>query len=33
MKIAGKPDILAIRDRQVWVEDFKTGRKNNSDLY
>jgi len=33
MKIAGKPDILAIRDRQVWVEDCKTGRKKNSDLY
>ena len=33
VKIAGKPDILAIRDRQVWVEDCKTGRKKNSDLY
>lgn len=33
VKIAGKPDIVAIRDRQVWVEDCKTGRKKNSDLY
>jgi hypothetical protein len=24
---------LAIRDQQVWVEDCKTGRKKNSDLY
>jgi len=33
VKIAGKPDILAVRDQQVWVEDCKTGRKKNSDLY
>jgi hypothetical protein len=33
VKIAGKPDVLAIRDQQVWVEDCKTGRKKNSDLY
>ena len=33
IKIAGKPDILAVRDEQIWVEDCKTGRKKNSDLY
>jgi hypothetical protein len=33
IRIAGKPDILAIQDEQVWVEDCKTGRKKNSDLY
>jgi hypothetical protein len=33
VKIAGKPDVLAVRDQQVWVEDCKTGRKKNSDLY
>lgn len=33
IKIAGKPDILAIQDEQIWVEDCKTGRKKNSDLY
>ncbi|MBD2028171.1 PD-(D/E)XK nuclease family protein [Leptolyngbya sp. FACHB-711] len=33
VRIAGKPDIVAIGDEQVWVEDCKTGRKKNSDLY
>ena len=33
VKIAGKPDILAIRGEQIWVEDCKAGRKKNSDLY
>lgn len=33
VKVSGKPDILAIRDEQVWVEDCKTGKKKNSDLY
>lgn len=33
IKIAGKPDILAIREEQIWVEDCKTGRRKNSDLY
>jgi hypothetical protein len=33
IRIAGKPDILAIRDDRIWVEDCKTGRKKNSDLY
>ncbi len=33
VKIAGKPDILAIGPDQIWVEDCKTGRKKNSDLY
>lgn len=33
VKVAGKPDILAIRDNQAVIEDCKTGRKKNSDLY
>ena len=33
MKLAGKPDILAIAGQQELVEDCKTGRKKNSDLY
>lgn len=33
IRIAGKPDILAILDDQICVEDCKTGRKKNSDLY
>lgn len=33
MKLAGKPDILAIAGQQGLVEDCKTGRKKNSDLY
>jgi hypothetical protein len=33
VKIAGKPDILAIQGEQIWVEDCKAGRKKNSDLY
>lgn len=33
IQIVGKPDILAIRDEQIWVEDCKTGRKRNSGLY
>jgi hypothetical protein len=33
IKVSGKPDILAVRDGQVWVEDCKTGKKKTSDLY
>ncbi len=33
VRIAGKPDILVLEDEQIWVEDCKTGRKKNSDLY
>jgi hypothetical protein len=33
VKVSGKPDILAIRNGQAWVEDCKTGKKKNSDLY
>ncbi|MBM0744064.1 hypothetical protein JOY44_20985 [Phormidium sp. CLA17] len=33
MKLAGKPDILAIAYQQGLVEDCKTGRKKNSDFY
>jgi PD-(D/E)XK nuclease superfamily len=33
VKVAGKPDILAISGNQGYVEDCKTGRKKNSDLY
>ncbi|MBD2069787.1 Dna2/Cas4 domain-containing protein [Leptolyngbya sp. FACHB-671] len=32
-KVSGKPDIIAIADQQGFVEDCKTGRKKNSDLY
>ena len=33
VKVLGKPDILAIAGQQGFVEDCKTGRKKNSDLY
>jgi hypothetical protein len=33
VKVVGKPDILAIREHQAVVENCKTGRKKNSDLY
>lgn len=33
IKVAGKPDILAIREGCAVIEDCKTGRKKNSDLY
>ena len=33
VKVSGKPDILAIQNGQIWVEDCKTGKKKNSDLY
>jgi hypothetical protein len=33
VKVSGKPDILAIAGRQGFVEDCKTGRRKNSDLY
>jgi len=33
VKVSGKPDILAIADQQGFVEDCKTGRRKNSDLY
>ncbi len=33
VKVSGKPDILAIRGKGAFVEDCKTGRKKNSDLY
>ena len=31
--MSGKPDIVAIANHQGFVEDCKTGRKKNSDLY
>lgn len=33
VKVAGKPDILAIDGSQAFIEDCKTGKKKNSDLY
>lgn len=33
VKVSGKPDIVAIRGERAFVEDCKTGRKKNSDLY
>lgn len=33
VKVSGKPDVVAIADQQGFVEDCKTGRKKNSDLY
>lgn len=33
IKVAGKPDILAIREGCAFIEDCKTGKKKNSDLY
>lgn len=33
VRVSGKPDILAIADQQGFIEDCKTGRKKNSDLY
>lgn len=33
VKVAGKPDILAIQEGCAFIEDCKTGRKKNSDLY
>jgi len=33
VKVSGKPDILAIAGQQGFVEDCKTGRRKNSDLY
>lgn len=33
VKVSGKPDLLAFKDNQAFVEDCKTGRKKNSDLY
>jgi CRISPR/Cas system-associated exonuclease Cas4 (RecB family) len=33
IEVTGKPDILAIRGEQAFVEDCKIGRKKNSDLY
>jgi hypothetical protein len=33
IKVAGKPDILAVQGDYAFVEDCKTGRKKNSDLY
>ena len=33
IKVAGKPDIVAIRGNDAWVEDCKTGKPKNADLY
>ena len=33
VKVSGKPDIVAITGQQGFVEDCKTGRRKNSDLY
>jgi hypothetical protein len=33
VKVAGKPDIIALKDGHAWVEDCKTGQRKNSDLY
>jgi hypothetical protein len=33
VRVSGKPDILAIREEEAFVEDCKTGRKKNSDLF
>lgn len=33
VKVAGKPDIVAIKDGYAWVEDCKTGQRKNSDFY
>ncbi|MBN8564334.1 MAG: PD-(D/E)XK nuclease family protein [Leptolyngbya sp. UWPOB_LEPTO1] len=33
VKVAGKPDIIAIKDNYAWVEDCKTGQRKNSDFY
>lgn len=33
VKVSGKPDIVAIAGQQGFIEDCKTGRKRNSDLY
>lgn len=33
VKVSGKPDIVAITGQQGFVEDCKTGRRRNSDLY
>ncbi|BAY57925.1 hypothetical protein NIES2135_47980 [Leptolyngbya boryana NIES-2135] len=33
VKVAGKPDIIAIKDDYAWVEDCKTGQRKNSDFY
>lgn len=33
VKVSGKPDIVAITDQRGLIEDCKTGRKKNSDLY
>lgn len=31
--VAGKPDIIAVQGDRAWVEDCKTGKPKNSDLY
>ena len=33
IRVAGKPDIVAIRGTHAWVEDCKTGKSKNTDLY
>jgi hypothetical protein len=33
IRVAGKPDIVAIRGNDAWVEDCKTGKPKNADLY
>lgn len=33
VKVAGKPDIVAIKGSEAWVEDCKTGQRKNADFY
>lgn len=33
IRVSGKPDIIAIRGNDTWVEDCKTGKPKNADLY
>lgn len=33
VRVAGKPDIVAIKGVEAWVEDCKTGQRKNSDFY
>ena len=33
IRVAGKPDIVAVRGDDAWVEDCKTGKPKNADLY
>ena len=33
IKVSGKPDLIALRGNDVWVEDCKTGKPKDADLY